>query len=106
MSEINEKDHGRQVPQPDIYPLSRHVGIASPNGPRNRVCKLEVVPFSQYADENWQGKDAFVLTLWTDRPQRSPFRFCFSAEALEALEAMEEESRNARNGQLSQEDQK
>ena len=101
MSEINEKNRGRQVPPPDIYPVTRHEGMPSPNGPRNRVHMLEVAPFSQYAGEYWEGKDAFVLTLWTDHPLRSPFRFCFSAEA---LEAMEEESRNARNArEVSQE---
>ena len=99
MSDINGKSRARPVPPPDIYPVSRHVGIPSPNGPRNRVGKLEVAPFSQYADEHWQGEDAFVLTLWTDHPQRSPFRFCLSADG---LEAMEEESRNARTGQSPQ----
>ena len=66
-----------------LLPLGRKIGWG----------ELAVEPFSLFADENWQGEDAFVLTLWTDHPRRSPFRFCFSAAA---LEAMEEESCKAR----------
>ena len=97
----HDKDHGRQVPQPDIYPVTRHAGMPSPIGPRNRVGELAVRPFSQHADQHWKGENVFVLTLWTDHPQRSPFQFCFSAEALDALE---EECRNARADQSSQKD--
>lgn len=85
MSEINDKDRARPVPMPDIYPVSRHEGMPSPNGPRNRVGELALAPFSQFGGQYWEGEDVSVLTLWTDHPTRSPFRFCFSREGLELL---------------------
>ena len=93
MSNINGKPRGRQVSPPDIYPVSHHVGMPSPIGTRNRVEELAVEPFSIHSNGEWEGKDVFVLTLWTDDPKRSPFRLCFSSAG---LEAMEEESRKAR----------
>ena len=82
MSESNDKGRGRLVPMPDIYPTSRHAGMPSPNGPRNRVGELALEPFSHYGGDDWSGEDVVVLTLWTDHPLRSPFRFCLSREAV------------------------
>lgn len=81
----NPRDRGRQVPPPDIYPASRHAGIPSPSGPRNRVEELALEPFSRFGGDSWEGEDAVVPTLWTDHPRRSPFRFCLSREGLESL---------------------
>ena len=78
MSEVNDERRGRRVPMPDIYPVSHHVEMPCPTGPRNRVGEVALEPFSRFGGDDWAGQDVSVLTLWTDHPLRSPFRFCLS----------------------------